>query len=144
MLLVMSVQKLRFWGWFGAWVLAGGLLIFSVLDVIGFGLFTLPLAIVAVWLLAARGHRWPQALGLVPGSGIVLLLLAWANRDYQVPCSPGIVLGSGGYSSCGGVPPSPVFAAGLLIVAAGVAVYAIVSRTRSPARLNMAIKDPAS
>jgi hypothetical protein len=109
-------------------VLAGGLLIFSVLDLIGLGLFTMPLAIVALWFVLPRSRRWPEVIGLAPAAGLVLLLLAWANRDYQTPCFSGIVMGSGGYSSCGGIPPTPIAVAGLTLVAAGLIVYAIIRR----------------
>ena len=84
-------------------MLAGGLLIFSVLDLIGLGLFTMPLAIVALWFVLSRSRRWPEVIGFAPAAGLVLLLLAWANRDYQPPCSSLVVSPALASTSCGGV-----------------------------------------
>jgi hypothetical protein len=114
------------WLWFVAWALAGGLLVFSVISIIGVGLFTLPFAVAAIWFVLRRSRRWPEALGTVSGAGLVLLLLAWANRGYQTACYPGIHMGTGGYADCGGVPPVPVAVSGLVLVLIGVGAYAML------------------
>src|SRR5262249_50663058 len=107
---------------------AGGLLFFSALAFFDVGLLVLPVAVVAMWFVATRSRRWPEALGLVSALGLNTLLLAWANRDYQTPCFPGVVIGSGGHSSCGGVAPAPLVAIGLALLVMGFFGYALLSR----------------
>src|SRR5438046_390020 len=80
----------------------------AVLALCGRGLFTMPLAIVALWFVLSRSRRWPEVIGFAPAAGLVLLLLAWANRDYQPPCSSLVVSPALGSASCGGVPPRPL------------------------------------
>src|SRR5262245_61055539 len=112
------------WKWFGAWAVLGLLATFSIVGLLSYGLLAVPLAVVVAVFLIPRSRIWPEIAGLAVGVGAIALLLAWIHRDYQGGCS-GIVLGSEGQTSCGGVPPMPALAIGLVLVAGGVLAYGV-------------------
>ena len=100
-------------GWlvFAAWVLAGGLAVFSLLAAASTGLFVAPIAGLAIWLTLRLGRRWPEALGVASGAGAVCLLVA--SLSFEVDSVPWLV-------------------AGLVLIATGVVAYALARRaTRS-------------
>lgn len=111
----MRSRRGRGWRWFGAWAAAAVLILLST----SFSLISLvavPMAILVTWLVITRAGVWPEGLGFAFGMGLISLLLWWVNRDYQGPCYTGIVLGSGGKTSCGGFPPMPLLVAGMILV----------------------------
>ena len=118
-------------GWllFAAWVLAGALVVFSLLAAASIGLFVAPLAAAAIWLNSRFGRVWPELLGSISGAGAVSLLIAFLNRNTH-SCTEGVLrLGPGETeATCGGLDPVPWLVAGLLLVAAGVASYVLARR----------------
>jgi hypothetical protein len=113
---------------FAAWVVAGGLLAFSLVSWLG--LLLLPVALVACWL-AARGTRSTlELLGALSGAGLLCLGIAFGARDHS-PCPPGgsLTVPPGETSvSCGGFDPVPWLVAGLALVVAGALAYGIARR----------------
>jgi hypothetical protein len=75
------------WTGFGAWALAGALIVLSGVALASIGLFVLPFALVAVALAARRwpdpGNRW----GAVAGAGIPVLLVALLNLGAHPSCA---------------------------------------------------------
>jgi hypothetical protein len=81
-----------------------------------------------VGVLVARRTRYPtDVIGLVTGIGVMLLVVAFINRD-NTPCPAGrLSIPPGATSaSCGGFDPHPWFVTGLGFVLGGLAVYALV------------------
>jgi hypothetical protein len=117
------------WRWFLAWVLVGGLLLFSLLAAASIGVFVLPFALLALWLVTRTARMGIEVLGSVAGAGLVCLGVAFAHRDYE-PCPEGAVtLAPGERSfSCGGSDPLPWLVAGLALAAAGALAYAVARR----------------
>jgi len=118
-------------GWlvFAAWVLAGALVVFSLLGAASIGLFIAPLAAVAIWLAFRFGRAGPEMLGMVSGAGAVCLLIAFLNRG-TTPCTEqGHTLSPGETEAgCGGLASTPWLVAGLVLVAAGIVAYALARR----------------
>lgn len=117
------------WRWFCAWAVAGGLLVFALLTGFSIGLLVLPFAAIAVWLVGRTARVWPEILGTGAGAAVVCLAVAALNRDY-VGCPEGpITLGPGQTSySCGGLDPLPWLVAGVALLLAAPALYALVRR----------------
>ena len=120
-------------GWFvfAAWVLAGALVVFSLLGAASIGLFIAPLAAVAIWLTLRFGRAGPEMLGMLSGAGAVCLLIAFLNRGTTLPCpEQGHAVVSPGETevSCGGHAPTPWLVAGLVLVAAGIVAYVLARR----------------
>jgi len=114
--------------WFWAWSLVGAALCFSFLTGLSIGLLLLPFALLLLWLVLSRSPRWPESIGFVEGAGLVLLLVAYLNRDYR-PCGAGPhILGAGESYSCGGIDPHPWLYTGLAIAALAAIAYAVVRR----------------
>jgi hypothetical protein len=111
--------------WFAGWIVVGALGALTVLGALSIGIFILPIFGLA-FAFVARHTRYPlDVLGFLAGIGVVLLVIAYANRDYQ-PCAAGSF-------SCGGLDPHPWLLAGWAFVAAGLGFYAalrIASRVR--------------
>ncbi len=118
-------------GWlvFAAWVLAGALVVLSLLGAASIGLFIAPLAAIAIWLAVRLGGAGPEMLGMISGAGTVCLLIAFLNRG-MTPCAEqGRLLSSGQTEvSCGGLAPTPWLVAGLVLIAAGVVAYVLARR----------------
>jgi hypothetical protein len=117
------------WPWFAAWAVAGGLALFAVVDAIGVGLLIAPVALVGIWMVSRRARLWPEIAGVISGTGAVSLVFAFANRGYEGACYPGIVLGSGGRTSCGGVPPLPWLVVGIVLAIGGMLLYSFAQRS---------------
>ena len=114
--------------WFWAWSLVGAALCFSFLTGLSIGLLLLPFALLLLWLVLSRSPRWPESIGFVEGAGLVLLLVAYLNRDYR-PCGAGPhILRAGESYSCGGFDPHPWLYMGLAIAALAAIAYAVVRR----------------
>lgn len=119
------------WRWFATWAAAGFALTFSVLAAMSVGLLTFPLALLLlVWLV--RTARTHAIVGAAAGSGAVLLLIAFLNRDYN-PCSGPLSLppnaSPASSVSCGGLDPHPWIVVGSIAVCVSLAGY-LVFRTR--------------
>jgi len=103
---------------FWLWALVGAATVFAFISFIGW-LFLVPAAIVTFRL--TRRSRWnegPVLLGLVAGAGVPLLLVAglqWTDWHHR---------------TAGDNTPNPYYwgAAGLCLLAAGIAAYAVRSR----------------
>ena len=74
------------WPWFWAWTASGALLFFSFLTGFSIGLFILPIAAFVLVATAAHSPHGAEALGLVLGVGLILLLVAsiHAGRGWYV------------------------------------------------------------
>jgi hypothetical protein len=84
-------------GWFWAWALVGAAFGFGVST---FGVFTVPLALIAVVFMTRR-RPIRGAFGLSTGAGAVLLLIAYIQRsgEYYNPIHwliPGLILFTAG------------------------------------------------
>jgi hypothetical protein len=99
------------WRWFWAWGLAGGLVLFAFVTGLTIGLFLLPLAVVALVLVARRSRGWPEGLGVLAGMAAVCLSVG------------GLQLAAGG-----GLDPWPWLAVGAPLGALGVGGYALLRR----------------
>jgi hypothetical protein len=123
------------WRWFGAWALAGALFTFSYLTGFTIGLFLLPLAAAALFVVAWQAPRLAETVGFGGGVALVALVAAFLNRDYR-PCGehgqlsipPGAPPGTS--ISCGGTDPVPWLVSGLVIGALAVLTYALLTRAR--------------
>ena len=100
----------RFW----LWAVAGAAVAFAIIAAASIGLFVLPLAIVVTVLAARSTRRRIEALGGLVGAAIICFLIAWLQR------------GPGGFDS------RPWLAAGVVLAAAGVAGYAVLTRRLAP------------
>jgi hypothetical protein len=118
--------------WFGAWLAVGAALTLSFLTGFSIGLFVLPFALALLVVVVRRSPHLPEAAGFVSGVGVVLLLVAFLNRDYE-PCpANGILrLQPGEQSaSCGGFDPHPWLYLGIAVTAAGAVAYLAASKVR--------------
>jgi hypothetical protein len=107
-------MRRRGWPWFGGWALTGALFAFAVVSALSIGLFVLPFALVAFWMLGRRGAAGAEMLGAVSGAGAPCLLVAAVAAGSEAPDG------------------RPWLAAGLLLVATGIAAYAMVRRRSEP------------
>jgi hypothetical protein len=82
------------WGRFAVWALAGAFLFFALATGFSIGLFVLPFALLALWLVARRGRIWPEVLGAVAGAGVIVLLVTTqVLADQAIPwLASGLVL----------------------------------------------------
>lgn len=109
------------WWRFAAWMFAGALAFFAFLTGFSIGLFVLPFAVIAVWLVARGGRTWPEILGLIGGIGAIGIVIAVLNRDGS-GCR---TTEEGGFTTvtCGGLDPTPWLVAGLLLPAVASFLY---------------------
>ncbi|WP_330461184.1 hypothetical protein OIB37_32540 [Streptomyces sp. NBC_00820] len=66
--------------WFCAWFTVGALASFSLLSILTVGLYLLPVTLAATALLASRRRSSAGLAGLVSGTGVPLLYVAFLNR----------------------------------------------------------------
>lgn len=123
------------WRCFGAWTLAGGLVLFAFLTGLSIGIFVLPIAILSVWYVQRVAGWGPEVVGWISGAGVVSLIVAFLNRDYR-PCPEGSITLQPGQASfeCGGFDPTPWWIAGLVLTVGGIAAYALLRRQGRRAR----------
>jgi hypothetical protein len=118
--------------WFWAWSLVGAGLCFSFLTGFSIGLFVLPFALLLLWFVLSRAPRWRESIGFVEGVGLVLLLIAYLNRDYR-PCGAGPQIGGAGASySCGGFDPHPWLYTGVALAGLATVAYAVARQLSRP------------
>jgi hypothetical protein len=67
--------------WFMAWAVIGGCWALTLLGALSIGVFVLPFAVVATILLACDERSWAGLGGLALGAAILLLGIAYMNRD---------------------------------------------------------------
>ena len=86
------------------------------MSALSIGIFVLPVFGLA-FAYVTRHTRYPlDVLGGLVGIGVMLLVVAYINRDDQ-PCVPGAF-------QCGGFDPHPWLVIGIVLTVAGFAVYA--------------------
>jgi hypothetical protein len=107
-------MRRRGWPWFGAWALAGALCSFAVLSAASIGLFVVPLALLAFWLLMRRGALGMETLGAITGAGGPCLLVAALGAGEETPDA------------------RPWLAAGLVLIGIGIGVYMFVRHRPEP------------
>ncbi|MDQ3095156.1 MAG: hypothetical protein M3Q82_04230 [Actinomycetota bacterium] len=120
------------WKSFGAWFVVGAAASLGALTVLSIGVVLLPIALIAIMLLAARPMTRRGVPGMVSGAGSPLLYVGYLNRR-----GPGTIcseIGSGvqcnDYRS-----PWLWFGLGAALVALGVARFIIVRRRGIPAAI---------
>ena len=111
------------WAWFGAWVLVGASAALALISfVIPF--FVIPIVLGGVLIWRRESHQ--SAVGAVSGAGFLFLYVAYVQRD-----GPGTTCTSlphGGQQCDEHLNPLPWLVLGILLVVAGVAIFARVSR----------------
>ncbi|MFJ8009052.1 hypothetical protein [Streptomyces fagopyri] len=116
----------RDWLYFTGWLLTGAAYLLALLTVLSIGIFILPIPLIGTVVLATRRGALRCLPGLVSSAGLPLLLLAYLNRN-----GPGTYCtSSAGGQSCteGLLDPWILLAAGLFVLAAGVALFLKVRR----------------
>jgi hypothetical protein len=108
----------RAWGWFAAWAGVGALVALTILGALSIGIFVLPFAVIGIWLVGRRAPDRRSAFGLVSGAGLTCL---------------GVFVGNGGSSP--GFDATPFLVAGIVLVLAGAALFALAGRRGRPARV---------
>jgi hypothetical protein len=115
-----TVRRSSGWEWFLAWALLGSA---SALATVSLGpLLLVPIALLGVFLWRWRPTARRSAFGLLTGAGILLLYVAWLQRD-----GPG--------TTCTHIPPAgircdqhldplPWLVFGIALVIAGVVAHA--------------------
>lgn len=109
-------------GAFLAWGGVGAGLCLAALSALTIGIFVLPVAVAAaIALLVWRRGRNVSIVGLLSGFGLIPLYVGYLNRD-----GPGTVCHviAGGQQCDSEWNPVPWLAAGALLVAAGIALFA--------------------
>jgi hypothetical protein len=109
----------------------GALWTVTLLGALSVGIFVLPVALLATWLLARRNPAWRPRAGLLTGAAPPLLYVAFRNRSGpRLVCTEA----AGTVSCAQQSAPWPWLIAGLLFALAGVAVYVLASRHTSARR----------
>jgi hypothetical protein len=103
------------WTWFLGWCVAGAVYAFSFVSGLSIGLLIFPFAAALLLGVAWYAPSFGEALGLLAGLGLVLLLVAWINRGGD------------------GVDPGPWLVAGICCCSAALAGYSIVLGRRATA-----------
>jgi hypothetical protein len=114
------------WGWFFVWALLGSVV---ALGTVSLGpLLLLPTALLAVFL-GRRPRARRSALGLLTGAGVLLLYVAWVQRDGPGTTCWHTATGSGCDQHLN---PLPWLVLGLILVAAGFVAHARRQVVRDP------------
>jgi hypothetical protein len=117
------------WPWFAGWLAVGAGFAFGLLGALSIGVLVLPVAALAAAGLARRGDPGRGLPGLVAGLGIAPLFVAYLNRD-----GPGTICTTTAQSvACEDQwSPWPWFAAGVVLLCAGIAWFVIGRRAPAP------------
>jgi multisubunit Na+/H+ antiporter MnhC subunit len=113
------------WGWFGVWVLVGGLSVLGLVSfVIVFALVVIPLGALGIWMVTRPSSR-DSAFGLLTGAGLPLFLVAYVNRE-----GPGTTCWhTATASGCDEhIDPLPWLLVGLVLVVGGIVGHVLVMR----------------
>ncbi len=102
------------------------------LGISAIGVFTLPLGVLLVVLLARRqGNSGRELLGLLEGAGVVTALFGVLNFDYRACSSaPVFTHAARGGGSCGGVDGPPWLGAGVALMLLTAVAYWWLSSPR--------------
>jgi hypothetical protein len=127
--------------WLFAWTGVGLLLTFGFFAMFSIGTPFFLAGLFAATMLVRRHHTGSSLFGLLIGAGLICLLIAALNTDYQ-SCPPGAQSFSvtlkpgqtGAEYQCGGLNPVPLAIVGAAGIAIGLASVAMVRR-RGPAEL---------
>jgi hypothetical protein len=97
---------------------------FSVVAAASVGPLAMPLALVLLTWAALQSRHPAEAVGLVVGCGLVLIVIGLVHRD-DVPCGRSGHLSArvGEHVSCGGIDATPWLATGAVAVAFGLVAY---------------------
>lgn len=112
------------------WVLTGAALSLGLLGAFTIGPFALLVAVVLIAVNLRLGGANASAVGTVAGVGVILLYVAWLNRD-----GPGdvcVTTGTGGECTSEWS-PWPWIGAGVLLIAAAPTAFALALRHRQRA-----------
>jgi uncharacterized membrane protein YwaF len=112
--------------WFAAWFAIGGGAVLAVLALLSFGVFLLPVVLLAAVLTALRPAARRGISGLIAGAGVPALYIAFLNR--YGPGEHCRSTGPGGTDCIEMWSPWPWALVGLLLVAVGVVVMAVRPR----------------
>jgi amino acid transporter len=108
------------WGWFLVWVLLGSSL---ALATVSFGpLLLIPTALLGVFLWRRRPAARRSAFGALTGSGLLLLYVAWVQRD-----GPGTTcrhIQPAGMQCDQHLNPLPWLVIGIVLIVAGIVAHA--------------------
>ncbi|MEV6531845.1 hypothetical protein AB0M86_20020 [Streptomyces sp. NPDC051639] len=116
----------RDWLFFTGWLLTGSGYLLALLTVLSIGVFILPIPLIATVALATRRGALRCLPGLISSASLPLFLLTYLNRE-----GPGThCTASAGGGSCteGLLDPWILLAVGLLVLAAGVALFLRIRR----------------
>lgn len=94
-------RRMGAWHYVG-WIAVGMLFSFAFVSILSIGVFVLPIAALTLFLVGRRTRYGADALGVIAGVGVTLLIVAFINRN-NTPCpTTGLSFGSSG-----GLDPSP-------------------------------------
>ncbi|MFE7854189.1 hypothetical protein ACIRP3_03760 [Streptomyces sp. NPDC101209] len=112
------------WGWFAGWLVSGACAGVGLAALLTVGVPLVLVAVAAAGFLLWKGPGNAVA-GLLAGLAVPLFLLAYLNRD-----GPGNVCRAvaGGQSCTDEYAPVPFLAAGLVLAAAGLVLFVVLSR----------------
>ncbi|MEU2427081.1 hypothetical protein ABZ619_39730 [Streptomyces sp. NPDC007851] len=116
----------RDWLLFTGWLLTGALYLLALLTVFSIGLFILPLPVAGTVVLATRRGTERGLLGLVSSVSLPLFLLTYLNRHGPGTYCDNSTVGQ----TCteGLLNPWLLLLGGLLLLAAGVALFLTIQR----------------
>jgi hypothetical protein len=126
------VRRVQGWAGFAAWAAAAALTAAAVAGAASVGLLLLPIAPVALGVVAARVRTWPEAVGTLEGPAAVLVLIGLLNLD-RTPCPRNgtLVLPPGQHEvGCGGLAPAPYLIAGCILAVVAAALYRALREQR--------------
>src|ERR1019366_1655169 len=131
MMTSMALTTHRPWGGMGAWFLVGAAYAVGLVGILSVGIFVLPIAIIGTVFLARQPTSLRGVPGLVSGLGLPLFYIAYLNRGYggqACQASGSAAAHTLAYQCTQALDPWPWLAAGLLLLAASIVVFAVRSR----------------
>jgi len=116
------------WGWFAAWFVAGSAFALGILGALTIGIFILPVAAVATFVLVTRRTSTAGITGLISGLGAPLLLVAYFNRNGPGDICTTTVTSSSCMQESS---PWPWLAVAVVLIALGTAVFLATAKPTS-------------